>query len=370
MKRFALFSLLCMTLAAAFAPVVPGIQTGSVAISDSAPDSPQTVSLSSTGSLPLSFAPGALAFGTVSVGQNSPVQAITLTNNEGSPLTFSYALSGNYAVNAGGTTCGASLASKAACKIAVTFSPTAAGAVNGAIQITDGTSFTPQLVSLSGIGAGGATPPLSFTPATLIFPPQVVSTISTAKTLTVKNSGATSLTLNTITQSGDFSVIGSGTKPCSAGLTLAASAICTLAVTFAPPSGSSGVINGSIAFSDTNAVSQQIFDAKGTSALPISFAPTSLTFPAQTVATTSAAQTVTLTNNLGVALIPTIASSGEFSAVPGGATPCGASLAAHANCTLNITFAPSAVGTRSSAITVTDLASPGVQAFSVKGTGQ
>ena len=354
----------------AFAPVVPGAQTGSVAISDSAPDSPQTVSLTGTGSLPLSFAPLTLAFGTVNVGQTSVMQAITLTNNESSTLIFSYPASGNYAVNVGGTTCGASLVSKASCKIAVTFSPTATGAVNGALQITDGTSFTPQLVSLSGTGAGGATPPLAFTPANLTFAPQVVSTTSAAKTLTVKNVSASSLTLNTIATSGDFSALGSGAKPCSAGLALAASATCTLSVTFAPPSGSSGVINGAVVFSDTAPVSQQIFDAKGTSALPISFAPTSLTFAAQTVATTSAVQIVTLTNNLAVALSPTIASSGEFSAVPGGATPCGASLAAHAKCTLNITFAPSAVGTRSSAITVTDSASPGMQAFSVKGIGQ
>ncbi len=52
--------------------------------------------------------------------------------------------------------------------------------------------------------------------------------------------------------------------------------------------GASGAINGAVVISDTASVGQQILDVKGTAALPLTFTPTSLTFPAQTVATTSA----------------------------------------------------------------------------------
>lgn len=109
---------------------------------------------------------------------------------------------------------------------------------------------------------------------------------------------------------------------------------------------------------------------KGTAALPVTFSPTSLTFSPQAVATTSAAQTVTLTNNLATSINPTITGSGEFEAAPGGTTPCTTTLAAHAKCTIVVTFAPHAIGARASAITLTDAANPGIQTLNVSGTGQ
>jgi hypothetical protein len=88
------------------------------------------------------------------------------------------------------------------------------------------------------------------------------------------------------------------------------------------------------------------------------------------VGTASTAQTVTATNNLGTSISPLITGSGDFAVVPSGATPCGSTLLAHAKCTFTVTFTPSAVGTRSSAVTVTDLSNPGVQTIAVSGVGQ
>jgi hypothetical protein len=211
---------------------------------------------------------------------------------------------------------------------------------------------------------------LSFTPATLSFAAQVAGSASAAQTLTVKNNSASALTLNTLAASGDFSVAGSGTKPCTAGLNLAAGASCTLSVTFSPASGASGTISGAVIISDTATIAQQVVDAKGTAVLPLTFNPAALTFAAQSVATASAAQTVTVTNNLSSAVSPTITGSGDFAEVPGGATPCGATLAAKARCTFTVVFTPSAVGTRAATITVKDAASPSVQTMNVTGTGQ
>ena len=121
---------------------------------------------------------------------------------------------------------------------------------------------------------------------------------------------------------------------------------------------------------DNTAVSQQILDVKGTATLPLAFSPTSLTFAAQAVATTSAAQTVTVTNVLATSVSPVITGNGDFAAAPGGATPCSGTLAAHATCTFTVTFTPSAVGTRTGAVTVTDGSNPNVQTVGVTGTGQ
>jgi hypothetical protein len=358
------------TVNVTFTPSVAGSITGSLAISDSAPDSPQTVALSGTGTLALSISPPTLAFGTVTVGTTSVAKTVSLTNNQSATLSFSFAPSGNYAISASGTTCGPSLASKATCKIALTFTPTANGAINGAVTITDGTSFNPQLVALSGTGIAGPAAPLSFTPPSLSFTSQAVGTSSAGKIVTVKNTSASSLTLTGITWSGDFSALGSGTTPCAASLVLNAGKSCTLTVNFAPPLGASGSIQGAIVFSDNASVGQQIFDVKGTAVLPLTFTPPSLTFAAQTVATTSAAQTVTITNNLATTVNPTVTGNGQFVAAAGGANPCTSMLSAHAKCTFTVTFTPTAVGTRPGAITVTNSANPGVQTLSVAGTGQ
>jgi len=356
------------TVNVTFTPSVAGALTGSLAVSDSAIDSPQTVGLTGTGDLPLTISPATLAFGTETVGGTTAAKVATLTNNESTALSFSFAASGNYATNSIGTTCGTSLASKAKCNIAVTFTPTANGSVNGAVTISDAAGLSPQLIGLSGTGSGGAAAPLTFTPGTLTFGAQEVGTTSSAKTVTVKNASASSITLTTIATSGDFSATGSGAKPCDSNLALAAAATCTLSITFSPALGASGAINGAVVITDTAAVNQQIFDAKGTAALPLTFAPASLTFAAQTVATTSAAQTVTITNNLTTSLSPAIIGSGDYTAAPGGTTACTSTLAAKAKCTFTVTFTPSAVGTRAAAITVTDSSSS--QTMTVTGTGQ
>jgi hypothetical protein len=353
-----------------FSPSVSGSLPGSLAVSDSSPDSPQTVALSGTGELPLTFSPTTLAFGTVAVGTTSASKTVTITNNESSTLSYSFAAGGNYAISTTGTTCTGSLAAAAKCNIAVTFTPTATAAINGSLSLSDGSSFSPQVVSLSGTGSGGSTAPLTFTPASVTFATEAVGTTSAAKSVTVKNTSTSSVTLASLAASSDFVAAGTGTKPCAANLNLAANATCTMSITFAPVLGASGSISGSIVITDNAAVAEQTFDVKGTAALPLSFSPTTLSFAAQTVDTTGSAQTVTITNNLSSTISITIAGSGDFEAAPGGSNPCSSSLASKATCTFDVTFTPTGVGTRTSAITITDGATPGVQTLNVSGIGQ
>jgi Abnormal spindle-like microcephaly-assoc'd, ASPM-SPD-2-Hydin len=94
--------------------------------------------------------------------------------------------------------------------------------------------------------------------------------------------------------------------------------------------------------------------------------PTSLTFASQNVGTTSAAQTITLTNSGTAALsITSIAASGDYVQT----NTCGTSVAAGANCTISVKFTPTAAGTRTGTITVTDNASGSPQTASLMGTG-
>lgn len=84
------------------------------------------------------------------------------------------------------------------------------------------------------------------------------------------------------------------------------------------------------------------------------------------VGTTSAAQTVTL-NNTGTASlsIASIVANGDY----GQTNTCGNSVAAGASCTISVTFTPTALGTGTGAIAVTDNAAGSPQTVSLLGIG-
>jgi len=97
-----------------------------------------------------------------------------------------------------------------------------------------------------------------------------------------------------------------------------------------------------------------------------SLSPTSLDFGNQTVNTTSTAKVVTLSSTGTAPLtISSIATSGNYAQT----NNCGSSLAAGANCAINVTFTPTATGTRTGTLTVTDNASGSPHTASLTGVG-
>ncbi|WP_405989322.1 carbohydrate-binding protein [Streptomyces sp. NBC_00986] len=94
--------------------------------------------------------------------------------------------------------------------------------------------------------------------------------------------------------------------------------------------------------------------------------PGSLTFADQTVNTTSAAQTVTVTNSgTATASLTGITAGGDFTQTD----TCGNSLSAGASCTVSVTFTPTASGTRTSTLTLAGNQSNGPTAVALSGTG-
>ncbi|HKM57037.1 MAG TPA: choice-of-anchor D domain-containing protein, partial [Isosphaeraceae bacterium] len=109
----------------------------------------------------------------------------------------------------------------------------------------------------------------------------------------------------------------------------------------------------------------------GTGTEPLAnLSPTSLSFAGQVLGTTSAPATVTLSDPRSVALsITSISITGTN---PGDFTQtntCGGSVAAEANCAINVTFAPLALGTRTASLTITDDAANSPQTVSLSGIG-
>jgi hypothetical protein len=355
------------TVKVTFSPTDVGTITGAITVVDTAANSPQVISLSGTGATPLTLSPATMAFGSVAVGATSAAKTATVTNNETTTLNFTFAASGNYAaVGSGATPCGTSLGAGKSCTVSVTFTPTANGNINGAVTVTDGNIVKQQEIALSGTGTGGAAAPLKFAPTSLTFANQAFDSASPAQTVAVSNTGASTVTLSAIAGSGNYTPAGSGTTPCRAGTVLANNGACTISVTFTPTY--LGTIKGAITISDNASVGQQVLNVSGSAVLPVSFSPVSLTFAAQAVGTTSAPQTVTLTNNLSTTLSKiAVSTSGDF----GLATDnCASTLAAAGQCTFSVTFTPSQTGSVKGAVTVTDSATGSPQVVNLGGTGQ
>jgi len=101
-----------------------------------------------------------------------------------------------------------------------------------------------------------------------------------------------------------------------------------------------------------------------------SLSATSLSFGSQTVDATSAAQTVTLSNTGNATLsITSIAVTGTNARDFAQTSTCGSSVAAGANCTIAVMFSPSALGTRTAALSISDNASGSPQTVPLSGTG-
>ena len=98
----------------------------------------------------------------------------------------------------------------------------------------------------------------------------------------------------------------------------------------------------------------------------ISWTPTTLTFAAQNLGTTSAPQTITLTN-IGYR---SVTLTSIVTALPyAESNTCAGSLAAGSSCSVSVTFTPTLPGTSSGSLTISDSAVGNPQVVSLTGTG-
>ena len=122
------------------------------------------------------------------------------------------------------------------------------------------------------------------------------------------------------------------------------------------------IANGKVYVGTTNGVG--VFGLLGLNAAVL---PSALSFGGQLVGTTSSAQSVTLTNPGQSSLtITTIGVSGDFSET----NNCGGALAAGMNCTITVTFMPTAGGTRTGSLSISDNASGSPQTVGLSGSGE
>jgi len=151
-------------------------------------------------------------------------------------------------------------------------------------------------------------------------------------------------------------------------VTLLAASSCTVQVTFVPTAG--GTRTATITITDSARGSPHIVNLTGTGHVPIvSLSPTSLTFAAQAVGTSSAGRPVLLTNSGSFDLtISNIGVTGDFSET----NNCGLGLAFGSlgnTCQISVIFSPSVSGTLTGVLSITDNASGSPHTASLSGQG-
>ncbi|MBZ5597925.1 MAG: choice-of-anchor D domain-containing protein [Acidobacteriia bacterium] len=352
------------TITVTFTPQALGPRPGIMQIFDNALNSPQGVNLSGSGSGPqVKLQPNAINFGSVPVGMKSAAKTVTLTNSGTADLIIS-------SITIGGSdpqdfaqtnNCPGTVPPSGSCTISVTFMPTTTGTRTGTVSIADNASNSPQTVSLTGKGtsAGGVT----LTPNSLTFTTQLVGAASRPQKITVKNTGTTAVTINSITITGPNAADFSQTNTCPT--SLGGGMTCAITVTFKPIG--SGTRTASVNVTDSDGTQTASLTGTGT---VVSLMPAVLNFPTTAIGHSSAAKTVTM-KNVGTTSISitgitiTGTNPGDFAQT----NTCGSSLGAGASCTISVTFTPTASGTRSATVSISDTGGGSPQTVPLTGTG-
>ena len=144
------------TISITFTPSALGSATEEISITDNAPDSPHTITVTGTGvaaSTAVTVSPTTLSFGDVKVGSVSAPKTVTITNTGTSTLNISnISASGDFVQT---NTCGATLNVLdvgESCTVSVSFQPIGSGSRSGSLIISSNASGSPHAVALSGTG--------------------------------------------------------------------------------------------------------------------------------------------------------------------------------------------------------------------------
>jgi hypothetical protein len=177
-----------------------------------------------------SFSPASLLFANQVLNTTSNAQPVTLSAAGNSCLKVSLAVTGDFAQS---NTCGAGVPAGQSCVVNVTFTPTATGTRTGVLSLNGNAAS----VSLSGTGIAPAT--ASVSPSSISFGNVVVGTESQAQTVTVSNTGGSTLHINSLLVSGDpdFFTL---TNNCVGGPGVAPGGTCSAQVVFFPHSAGAG----------------------------------------------------------------------------------------------------------------------------------
>lgn len=304
--------------------------------------------------------PSNVAFGSVTVGQQSTLK-VALANNGGSPVTiFQVNVSGKAFSVTGVGTLPITLAPGSSLSLALQFDPTAAGPSTGSLTVASNSAGSPQaVVSLTGTGATASATPvatLSVSPSNIAFG-NIGLNFTATQNVTLSSTGTTPVTVNSATVTGTGFTLASASLPA----TLNPGQTLTLTVLFNPLAltaygGQLSIVSNS----STNPTVQLNLSGTGISAsglAAMTVNPVSVAFGSVTV-NSSGSQSVTLVSsgNSPLTINSAIVSGTGFTLM---AATFPATLNPGQSLTLGLQFSPTAAGTATGQLTVVSNSSTG-----------
>jgi len=353
-----------------FKPSAAGAISAWLSISSNGPYSPNSVAISGTGvasSPEISVAPSSLSFGSETVGSTSAAQTLTVTNTGTVNATVSSIASDNTGFALTLPTLPQTLAPGKTLQATATFKPTATGALTGWVSITSNGQYSPNSIAVSGTGVAASSGTISASPGSLAFSRQTVGVASAIQTITVSNTGSSSVTLSSLSIApSQFAFVSTPTLP----VALAAGGTSTFSVAFTPTAAST--VTGSVTITSTASPATTTVALSGTGIAAtdsLTASPTSLTFSSQPLKVTSTSQSITVTNagTGSVSLTALSASPATFTLVSPPTLPL--AIGAGKTASFSVEFTPTAGGRVTGSVTITSTASPATTTVSLSGTG-
>jgi len=218
-----------------FTPPSVSSFTGAITITDDAPDSPQTISLSGSGVArgqpDVSLSMHQIDMGIQEIGTTSLAAEVIVTNSGTANLVISsISTSLPFAQT---SDCVGTILSNASCEIQITFTPESEESFSGEVVLTDNASDSPQIIELSGAGIPSGIPQVSLSAESLSFASQMIGSQSDPQTVVITNMGASQVSIFGIEIDGEGSEAFSQHNDCDEA-NLDTDESCSILVSFAP----------------------------------------------------------------------------------------------------------------------------------------
>jgi trimeric autotransporter adhesin len=214
-----------------FSPSQSGLRTATLTVTDSTSGISQAFSLSGVGPpLGPTVLPQALTFGNTEVGTQSAAQSVSVSAPNGDPVTFMFSSEYSSSINNMFVVSSGTCATQTPCQASVTFKPTATGTQQTILLAIDAITGAESDISVQGTGGVGS---VSLSQTSLAFAARDEGTTSIPQTITLTNTGDTTLAISGTTFIGanvaDFSIQGN-----TCGSSVAAGANCAISISFDP----------------------------------------------------------------------------------------------------------------------------------------
>ncbi len=298
--------------------------------------------------------PTALEFPDTAVNATSDATSLVFLNDGDAPAAITaFSVSADFAQI--GSTCAGSLAAKATCAVQLAFRPGSAGAKSGiATMVASSGTLAVPLSATAYLRAK-----LTVSPASLTFASTEVGSASAAGSVVITNAGDRSTDVALGALSGDFR---SGITNCPA--TLGPHAQCSASIVFAPTA--TGSRTGALTVSSSSGAVSAGLSGNATATPRLTIAPATVSFGNAAVGSTTQPSVFTVSNpTAAVIAVQLVSAPQDFTVI---ASTCGAQVAANAQCSVSVVFAPTSAGAVSDALSVRS--DGGVATAAVSGVGQ